>query len=67
MAMSCVVFDISSPTASGPVFSSAGRTRETSRKPKDYIAAEDEEYYGCFEQSGVVAFTWSEPKRYSSK
>ena len=46
MASSCVAYETSSPTTSGPVFNFADRAEEVARGPTDDVAARDEECYG---------------------
>ena len=45
------------------LFSVPQRVEEQSRRPTDDVAAWDEEYYRCFEQSEIAAFTWLGSKR----
>ena len=56
MAMSYVAYGTSSPTTSGSVFNAADRVEEATRRPIDDVATWDEECYGWFEQSEIIAF-----------
>ena len=67
MARSCVAYGTSSSATLGPIFNAAGRVEEATRRPTDDVATWDEECYGWFEQSGIVAFTWLGPKDSSTR
>ena len=53
-----------SPTTSSPIFSSAGKVEETSRRPTNDATAWDEQCFSWFEQTGLVTLTWLESKRF---